>query len=192
MDKDITIIRENPRELNKFVSSKQDFVTKIARKFLGRGLELDDLVQEGNIGLWAAIKRYEKMDNVELNTYLFGYVSGYIRKALRHTPDTLNIDEVFKEEDNESNYSENNSLIAIEDNHDFLDNKETVYDIIYELFDSLTEKQQRVIQMLYGIDCNGGKAMAVKDIARKMNISQEAVRLLKSRALKTMREESSR
>lgn len=188
MKGDITKIRNNPVELNKFVSSKQEFVKSIAGRCRGQGLDFDDLVQEGNIGLLEAIRRYEVKDGADLDTYLYGYIFGYMKKALRKEPDMLNVDEVFRDDGDDKNVpSENIEQIAVEDSHDFIDREMTAQDIIYDMLSELTEKQRRVVQMLFGIDCNNGEELTVEETAKKMGMSWRQVMNIKKQALARLR-----
>ena len=45
------------------------FVVAVARKFQNRGARLDDLVQEGNVGLMKAIEHFDSKKNVRFATY---------------------------------------------------------------------------------------------------------------------------
>ena len=58
-------------------------VRSIARRFLGRGEQLDDLVQVGTLGLIAAIDRCDPNRRDHLNAYVDRCVDGEIRRYLR-------------------------------------------------------------------------------------------------------------
>lgn len=51
----------------------------IARKHLGYGLPIEDLVQEGNIGLMKAVKKYDPTRGVRLSTVAFHWIRAEIR-----------------------------------------------------------------------------------------------------------------
>jgi RNA polymerase primary sigma factor len=55
-------------------------VVKIARDYLGRGIALDDLVGEGNLGLIRATQEFDPRFGTRFSTYA-GY---WIRQAIRH------------------------------------------------------------------------------------------------------------
>lgn len=58
-------------------------VTAIAKRFLNRGVELDDLKQLGSIGLLKAIRRFDTDMNVCFSTYAVPLIAGEIKRFLR-------------------------------------------------------------------------------------------------------------
>jgi RNA polymerase primary sigma factor len=59
------------------------FVVAIARKFANRGHRLDDLIQEGNIGLMKAIEHFDAKKNVRFATYAVWWIRAYITRYLK-------------------------------------------------------------------------------------------------------------
>jgi RNA polymerase primary sigma factor len=55
----------------------------IALKFRGRGLPLEDLVQEGCCGLMKASERFDPERGYRFSTYAMWWIQAYIRRALR-------------------------------------------------------------------------------------------------------------
>jgi RNA polymerase sigma-32 factor len=53
-------------------------VVKVARGFMGYGLPLADLIQEGNIGLMKAVKRYDPEHGVRLVSYAVHWIKAEI------------------------------------------------------------------------------------------------------------------
>ena len=49
--------------------SNLPFVVAVAKKFASRGARLDDLIQEGNVGLMKAIEHFDSKKNVRFATY---------------------------------------------------------------------------------------------------------------------------
>ncbi len=60
------------------VLSHLRFVVRIARGFAGYGIPLSDLIQEGNIGLMKAVKRYEPDRNVRLVSFAVHWIKAEI------------------------------------------------------------------------------------------------------------------
>jgi RNA polymerase sigma-B factor len=58
-------------------------VRRLARRYLGHGEQLDDLVQVGSIGLIKAIDRFQLDRGVDLATYAIPTIDGEIKRHLR-------------------------------------------------------------------------------------------------------------
>src|SRR5262249_39918062 len=67
---------------DKFVRANLRFVVLIARQYLGRGLGLDDLVQEGNLGLVHAVEQFAPTMNLRFTTYARYWIQQSIRQAV--------------------------------------------------------------------------------------------------------------
>lgn len=65
------------------VEENQGLVWNIARRFLGRGYDKEDIYQIGCMGLIKAIRRFDADFNVQLSTYAVPYILGEIKKFLR-------------------------------------------------------------------------------------------------------------
>lgn len=57
-------------------------VVSVARRYCGRGLELLDLIMEGNIGLLKAVERYDYRRNGKFSTYAVWWIRKSIVAAL--------------------------------------------------------------------------------------------------------------
>ncbi len=68
--------------LNKLVEANLRFVVKVAMRFQGYGLSSADLINEGNIGLMAAARRYSPDYNVKFIMYAFWWIQQAITQAL--------------------------------------------------------------------------------------------------------------
>lgn len=58
-------------------------VRSVAKRFVGRGEELDDLIQIGSIGLCKAVRRFDPDMGYRFSTYAVWLISGEIRRYLR-------------------------------------------------------------------------------------------------------------
>ena len=67
----------------RLVSDNLPLVTAIAKRFLNRGVEMDDLRQLGSIGLLKAIRRFDVSLNVCFSTYAVPLIAGEIKRFLR-------------------------------------------------------------------------------------------------------------
>jgi RNA polymerase sigma-32 factor len=62
------------------IMSNLRFVVKIARGYAGYGLPLGDLIQEGNIGLMKAVKRFSASHEVRLISYAVHWIKSEIHE----------------------------------------------------------------------------------------------------------------
>lgn len=67
----------------KLVLHNVALVKSIVKKFIGRGVEFDDLYQIGCLGLVKAIKNYDETYNVRFSTYAVPMIAGEIKRFLR-------------------------------------------------------------------------------------------------------------
>lgn len=67
----------------KIVSDNTGLVWSIARRFMGRGYDLEEIFQIGCIGLLKAIDRFEQSYEVKFSTYAVPLISGEIKRFLR-------------------------------------------------------------------------------------------------------------
>ncbi len=66
-------------------------VVKISRDYLGRGLSLDDLVGEGNLGLIRAAEEFDPKFGTRFSTYASYWIKQAIRHALTNTTATIRL-----------------------------------------------------------------------------------------------------
>jgi RNA polymerase primary sigma factor len=76
---------------NQLVQANLGLVVTIAQQFLGRGLELDDLTGEGNLGLIRAAKEFKPEFGTRFSTYAAFWIKQAIRCALINTATTIRL-----------------------------------------------------------------------------------------------------
>jgi RNA polymerase primary sigma factor len=75
--------RGDVRAREELVKRNLPFVIAVAKRSLGRGARLDDLVQEGNIGLLKAVEKFDTGKGNRFSTYAIWWIRAYIGKYLK-------------------------------------------------------------------------------------------------------------
>ena len=76
----------NDQNLDDLIVAYQALVHKIARQIknrLPRTVDVDDLIQEGHLGLRRAIERFDRRRNIKFTTFAAWYISGSMLDSLR-------------------------------------------------------------------------------------------------------------
>ena len=77
--------------INRLIVANLRFVVSVARRYRGRGLSYLELINEGNIGLLKAAKRYKMEMQVKFISYAVWWVRQSIQKALFEQAGTVRI-----------------------------------------------------------------------------------------------------
>ena len=88
----IRVYSENAKRLKqRFVKANLRLVITISRKYMGRGLPLSDLIQEGNMGLMRAVERFDHRKGFKFSTYASWWIHQAILRALQGQTRTIKV-----------------------------------------------------------------------------------------------------
>ena len=91
-------IQEGDEEAEqRFIKSNLRLVVNIAKKYSGTSFSLLDLIQEGNLGLMKAIKRFDYEKGYRFSTYAYWWIKQSIGRALQNSDAMIRIPTRHKE-----------------------------------------------------------------------------------------------
>lgn len=234
------IHKGDQKALDKLTRANLRFVVSVAKQYQNQGLALNDLIDEGNLGLIKAAQKFDETRGFKFISYAVWWIRQSIlqaiseqsrivrmplnqvgfqsklgkaivnfeqknerRPSVSELADILKTDEAKVSEalgtngkkvsvDAPFQDDESNSLIdvmtddeapATDDNME----KESLSKDLETALSTLSEREQTVLKMLYGIGCN---EMTAEEVANSLNLTRERVRQIKERALRRLRDDA--
>ena len=178
----------NRRAINILVESNLRFVIQVARQYQGMGLELEDLIAFGNIGLFEAAERFNPDKGVKFITFAVWYVRAELQKALNDLSRTVRIPShrTATEEystksistpvgDGENTETYADRYLAADSTKSARDTQDLQYDLQRALA-QLKPKQRAAITRFYGIGMEYAQCM--EQIAEELEVTGERARQL--------------
>jgi RNA polymerase primary sigma factor len=85
------IVKGDQEAAQKMTEANLRLVVPIAKRYVGRGMQLLDLIQEGNLGLLKAVEKYDYTKGFKFSTYATWWVRQAITRALADQARTIRI-----------------------------------------------------------------------------------------------------
>ncbi|MCG3844323.1 sigma-70 family RNA polymerase sigma factor [Photobacterium damselae subsp. damselae] len=79
------------KNFNRFVESNLKLVISIAKKYSYLGVDFDDLIQEGNLGLMKAIEKYDYRKGFKFSTYATWWIRQTITRYVADSSNTVRL-----------------------------------------------------------------------------------------------------
>ena len=165
-------------------------VVFISRRFENTGVNLEDLISIGTIGLIKAINTYRKDKNIKLATYASRCIENEILMHIRKISSQKS--EISLDEPINMDYDGNELLLS-----DILGTDENIVTgkmedavdlhLLRKSLAELPPREREIIQMRYGL--GGVQELTQKEVAQKLGISQSYISRLEKRIMQRLRKE---
>ena len=84
-------VRDGDLATNELIQANLRLVVSIAKRYVGRGMQLLDLIQEGNLGLMRAVQKFDYTKGFKFSTYATWWIRQAITRAMADQARTIRI-----------------------------------------------------------------------------------------------------
>ena len=200
----------NSKNRKKLIECNLKLVVFVAKRFFNRSYESltpMDLIEAGNIGLIEAIEKFDYKKGYRFSTYASYYIKKEIIKEIYNADRMIRRPYYYEEKLTKNKENVDNILSLEEDITNFLteDSKPLMYfikddscdiyedisyfelkEIINDILNTLTPRQNQVLLLRYGFDNNEFKNL--EEVGKLIGISREGTRKALVKAFKKIRD----
>ena len=174
---------ENARE--KLIVHNLRLVVYIAKKFENSGVNIEDLISIGTIGLIKAVNTFSPEKNIKLATYASRCIENEILMHLRKIASQKV--EISLDEPLNTDWDGNELMLAdvLGSDGDEINREMEEEDekrILLQVIDTLPEREKEIIDMRFGL--GEKEELTQKQVADKLGISQSYISRLEKRIIK--------
>lgn len=173
---------------NKLIEHNLRLVVFLSKKYENTGVDLEDLVSIGSIGLIKGINTYKRGKNIKLATYCSRCIDNEILMYLRKnkkTKENISFEESlsFDSDGNELHLEDilgtEKDIVTkpLEDEY----NKQ----VLKEELEKLQDRDKEIIYLRYGL--GGKEELTQKEVAKKLNISQSYISRIEKKVIKKLK-----
>ncbi len=192
------IHKGDSRAIDKLTQASLTFVVSMARQYKDRGLAMEDLVSEGNIGMLQAATRFDGREGKRFVTFAAPYIREAIEKAIdqqsllyrvpKDVMDAARARQIGRplSIDAPVGGSAELSLGRVIPDKNASHPDENLYDgllkdELVKLLDQLDSREREVVQRFYGL---GVASLTMAEIGKELGLKRERVRQIRDKAVR--------
>ena len=181
------------------VNANLRLVVEVAKNYVGHGTAFSDLIQDGNVGLIKAVKKFSTKGSATFTEYAESCIEAAIVRSLRETEqaqvslDTPVDERAYVDRDKfaiEGDFVEGLTLA------DFVEDETPTHfdrlsfsqlrELLGEALSSLSAHEKKVLSLRFGLE--DGRARSLDEVAKIFKVGNERIRQVETKALKKLRQ----
>ena len=183
------------------VNANLRLVVEVAKNYVGHGTAFSDLIQDGNVGLIKAVKKFSTKGSATFTEYAETCIEAAIVRSLRETEQTAQVsldtpidERAYVARDKfagEGDFVEGLTL------GDFVEDSKTpthfdrlsfsqLREILGEALESLSVHEKKILSLRFGLE--DGRMHSFDEVAKIFKVGSERIRQVESKALKKLRQ----
>ena len=167
-------------------------VVYLAKKFENTGICVEDLISIGTIGLIKGINTFNPQKKIKLATYASRCIENEILMYLRRN-NKVKLEVSFDEPLNvdwDGNELLLSDILGTSEDIIYKDiEKEVDRSLLRKALETLSEREQTIIRLRFGIDDKLGQELTQKEVADLLGISQSYISRLEKKIMKRLKKE---
>lgn len=186
-------------EIDQIIISNEALVRRVVRQFPVPGVDPEDLMQEGRIGLWQALQRFDPERGVSFPSYAAWWVRKYVQEALLRYGNIVRLPQhnrqamercvsesidttLYYEDDDPITYADilEDPSLRVDDRVE----RRMQMEQLDAAMETLTPRQQTIVRHLHGIE--GADILTRQALADEMGLQPENVQKIYERSLKKL------